>query len=135
MAQPAAADSRSELVRDENWLIALTTFELDGYLARIHYTGPREPTLATAAGILRSHMSHIPFENLDVLLGRPILLDSGSIYAKLVGAKRGGYCFEHGALLRSALDAVGFEPAVHTARVIQLRPRSEAAQTHMFLTI
>jgi N-hydroxyarylamine O-acetyltransferase len=113
----------------------LTTFDLDGYLARIGWAGPRAATRDTAAGILRAHMTRIPFENLDILLGRGVRIDPGSVYDKLVAGGRGGYCFEHGTLLQSALAHLGFEPAVHTARVILLRPRSEAAQTHMFLTV
>jgi N-hydroxyarylamine O-acetyltransferase len=113
----------------------LTAFDLDGYLARIGWNGPREPTFATLAGVLRAHMERIPFENLDVLLGRLIRIDPESVYAKLVSARRGGYCFEHGVLFQSALIGLGFQPAVHTARVILMRPRSEAALTHMFLTV
>jgi N-hydroxyarylamine O-acetyltransferase len=113
----------------------LTTFDLDGYLARIGWTGPREATFATAAGVLRAHMNRIPFENLDVLLGRGVRIDADSVYGKLVASGRGGYCFEHGALLQAALVHLRFDPVVHTARVILMRPRSEAAQTHMFLTV
>ena len=111
------------------------TFDLNSYLARIRWDGPREATFDTVAGILRGHMTHIPFENLDVLLGRGIRIDPDSVYAKLVAARRGGYCFEHGILLQSALIGLGFQPVVHTARVIQMRPRSEAALTHMFVTV
>jgi N-hydroxyarylamine O-acetyltransferase len=113
----------------------LTTFDLDGYLARIGWTGPRAATFATAAGVLRAHMTLIPFENLDVLLGRGVRIDPDSVYDKLVASGRGGYCFEHGTLLQSALTHLRFDPVVHTARVVLLRPRSEAAQTHMFLTV
>jgi N-hydroxyarylamine O-acetyltransferase len=113
----------------------LTPFDLDGYLVRIGWNGPREPTFATLAGVLRGHMTHIPFENLDVLLGRTIRIDPDSVYAKLVTTHRGGYCFEHGLLFQSALIPLGFQPVVHTARVILMRPRSEAALTHMFLTV
>jgi N-hydroxyarylamine O-acetyltransferase len=56
------------------------------------------------------------------------------VYAKLVAARRGGYCFEHGVLLHAALVQLGFDPVVHTARVVLLRPRSDAALTHMLLT-
>src|SRR4030095_5838167 len=80
-------------------------------------------------------MTRIPFENLDVLLGRGVRIDPDSVYSKLVAGGRGGYCFEHGTLLQSALARLGFNPTVHTARVILLRPRSEAALTHMFLTV
>lgn len=110
-------------------------FDLDGYLARIGWEGSREPTFDTLAGVLRAHMVRIPFENLDVLLGRGIRIDVPSVYAKLVIARRGGYCFEHGTLLQAALVRLGFRPIAHAARVILQRPRAEAALTHMFLTV
>jgi N-hydroxyarylamine O-acetyltransferase len=113
----------------------VASFDLDGYLARIGWTGPRDATFATMAGVLRAHMTHIPFENLDVLLCRGIRIDADSVYGKLVVARRGGYCFEHGTLLQTALWHLGFEPVAHTARVILLRPRAEAPSTHMFLTV
>jgi N-hydroxyarylamine O-acetyltransferase len=113
----------------------LTTFNLEGYLARIGWDGPREPTRATLESVLRAHMMMVPFENLDVLLGRGIRIDLESVYGKLVTARRGGYCFEHGTLLLAALQHLGFQPVAHAARVIQLRPRSEAPLTHMFLTV
>jgi N-hydroxyarylamine O-acetyltransferase len=113
----------------------VSAFNLDGYLARIGWAGPREPTRETATGVLRAHMRAVPFENLDVLLGLPIRLGLDDVYAKLVTARRGGYCFEHGTLLQAALRGLGFAPAAHTARVILERPRAEAPRTHMFLTL
>jgi N-hydroxyarylamine O-acetyltransferase len=110
-------------------------FSLDAYLGRIGWTGSREPTLATLAGVLRAHMSTVPFENLDVLLGRSIRLDLDSLYAKLVVARRGGYCFEHGTLFKAALGALGFAPVAHAARVLMFVPRAEAPRTHMFLAV
>lgn len=110
-------------------------FRLDRYLARIGWTGPRHPSFEVLAGVLRAHMQAIPFENLDVLLGRGVRLDIDSVCAKLVGERRGGYCFEHGTLFRAALEGLGFEPEAHTARVIMERPRAEAALTHMVLTV
>lgn len=113
----------------------MTTFDLDGYLARVGWNGPRGATFDTLAGVLRAHMTAIPFENLDVLLGRGVSIDPDGVFTKLVTKHRGGYCFEHGTLLHSALRHLGFEPVVHAARVIMLRPRSEAPLTHMFLTV
>ena len=113
----------------------MTTFSLDGYLDRIGWDAAREPTRATLQSVLRAHMTMVPFENLDVLLGRGIHVDLDGVYAKLVTARRGGYCFEHGTLLLAALQHLGFRPVAHAARVIQLRPRAEAPLTHMFLTV
>lgn len=110
-------------------------FDLDAYLHRIQWGGSVRPDLDTLGGLLRAHMAKIPFENLDVLLGRRIRLDLDGVQAKLVGASRGGYCFEHGTLFAAALEALGFKPVRHTARVTLFVPHSAAPRTHMFLTV
>lgn len=93
------------------------SFDLDAYLTRIRL--PARPT-EDAAGLARLQHAHrlaIPFENLDIWLGRPIAIDSRSVGAKLVTAKRGGYCFEHNRLFLDALTAVGFAAEPILARV------------------
>ncbi|MBI5691433.1 MAG: arylamine N-acetyltransferase [Verrucomicrobia bacterium] len=82
--------------------------DLDAYFARIGYTGPRTPDFATLAGIHARHAQTIPFENLDILLGRRIALDLPAIERKLVHDRRGGYCFEQNALLAAVLRALGY---------------------------
>ena len=110
------------------------TLDLEQYSARIEFAGAFRPTLETLRGLHLAHATHIPFENLDVLLGRPILLDLDSVFAKLVIAQRGGYCFEQNALFASVLDAAGFKTTRLAARVrigtTQVRPRS-----HMLLAV
>lgn len=80
-------------------------------------------------------MAAVPFENLDVLLGRPIRLDLDSIQGKLVRVRRGGYCFEHGMLFAAVLEELGFKPVRHTARVVVIMSRKAAPRGHMFLTV
>ncbi len=111
------------------------SFNLDAYLERIQWGGETRPAYETLAGLLNAHMSRIPFENLDVLLGRPIRLDSDSVQDKLVRAHRGGYCFEHGTLFAAAIGELGFEVVRHTARVVLFVPRTAAPRTHMFLKV
>ena len=108
---------------------------LDAYLARIEWRGSRAPTFETLAGVLRAHMTAVPFENLDVLLGRGVRLDLDSVFEKLVAARRGGYCFEHGTLCQAALGELGFTTVAHAARVIMQRRREDAALTHMVLSV
>ena len=84
---------------------------------------------------MRAHMTAIPFENLDVLLGRGIRVDLDGVFAKLVTAGRGGYCFEHGTLFQAALRALGVDANAHAARVLLVTPKAEAPRTHMFLTV
>jgi len=109
--------------------------DVDAYLRRIDFTGDVAPAHATLATMLRAHARSIPFENLDVLLHRPIGLDLESLQRKLVTARRGGYCFEHVTLFAAVLESIGFAPVRHTARVVLNRPRDQAPRTHMFLTV
>ncbi|HEX7325354.1 MAG TPA: arylamine N-acetyltransferase, partial [Rhodanobacteraceae bacterium] len=77
--------------------------DLDGYFERIGYTGPHTASVETLHAITRAHAQSIPFENIDVLLGRRIELAQAALYAKLVVAQRGGYCFEQNGLLLEIL--------------------------------
>ena len=116
-------------------MTSATPPDVDAYLARIGWTGSRAPSLATLAGILRAHMHRIPFENLDVLLGRGVDLDVPALEAKLVHARRGGYCFEQATLLAAMLERLGFAPVRHSARVVLVSARDQVPRTHMFLTV
>jgi N-hydroxyarylamine O-acetyltransferase len=92
-------------------------FDLPAYLDRIRLPAPPTPD---AAGLLRLQHAHrlaIPFENLDVRLGRGIAIDGASVFAKLVMARRGGFCFEHNRLFLDALAAAGFSARPLLARV------------------
>jgi N-hydroxyarylamine O-acetyltransferase len=113
---------------------ATPTLDLDAYLARTGYAGPLTPWRATLEGLHLAHATHIPFENVDVLLGRPIRLDLDGLQAKLVRRKRGGYCFEQNALLAAVLEHVGFRVTRLAARVrygaTRLLPK-----THMLLKV
>src|SRR5207344_183669 len=84
------------------------TVDLDAYLARVGYHGPVEPRLEVLDALHLAHATTIPFENLDILLGRPIRLDLPSLQGKLVRDRRDGYCFEHNMLFAAALADVGF---------------------------
>lgn len=90
---------------------------LDAYLDRIGYAGPRTPTLATLRAITRLHATTIPFENLSVLVDGPPDLELPALEAKLVDAGRGGYCYEQNGLLAAALAALGFRVQGLSARV------------------
>lgn len=110
--------------------------DLDAYFARTGYAGPRTPTLAALHGIVAAHAQSIPFENLDVLLGRGINLDLAAIEQKLIHGRRGGYCFEQNTLLLAVLEALGFQAKPISARVRLQRPRDfTPPRTHVFLRV
>lgn len=111
--------------------------DVDGYFARIGYAGPREPTLAALHSITRAHAETIPFENVDVLLGRPIRLEPAALYQKLVVDHRGGYCFEQNGLLLDVLTQLGFAVRPLSARVrVGVSDRSiDLPRTHLVLEV
>jgi N-hydroxyarylamine O-acetyltransferase len=106
------------------------SLNLERYFERIAFSAPRTASLETLRALHLAHVSSIPFEDLDVLLGRPISLDLGDIQAKLVEQRRGGYCFEQNALFAAALEALGFRVARYQARVrlgsTKVRPQSHS---------
>jgi N-hydroxyarylamine O-acetyltransferase len=108
--------------------------DLDAYLERTGAAPPLAPGREALVALHRAHCAAIPFENLDLLLGRGISLDLAALEAKLVRGRRGGYCFEQNTLFRAALEAMGFRTTALAARVrvgtTEVRPR-----THMLLRV
>lgn len=94
------------------------TFDFDAYCARINYTGSREPSLATLKGLHSGHVHSVPFENLDVFLGKPLSLRPNDLMAKIVTRKRGGYCYEVNSLFAMILQSLGFQVQCLLARVL-----------------
>lgn len=92
--------------------------DIVGYNRRIGFTGEAVPDLATLSELVFRHVCTIPFENVDVLIGRPINLDVESLQQKMVFGKRGGYCYEQNGLFAAVLEEIGFD-----ATVISARPR------------
>jgi N-hydroxyarylamine O-acetyltransferase len=92
-------------------------FNLPAYLERIRL--PARPTLDHLGlmAVQRAHRLAIPFENLDIALGRGIDISPDAVFGKLVIAGRGGYCFEQNRLFLDALRALGFEARPLLARV------------------
>jgi N-hydroxyarylamine O-acetyltransferase len=111
-----------------------TTLDLDAYLGRIGLGAAPKPTRDGLAELQLAHATHIPFENLDVLLGRPIRLDLESLQRKLVRERRGGYCFEQNLLFAAVLEAVGFRVTKLAARV-RYRATKLLPRTHMLLLV
>jgi N-hydroxyarylamine O-acetyltransferase len=106
-------------------------FDLDRYLERIGLSGT--PSLAE---LHRAHVSRILFENLDPLVGIAVSLDPDAVARKLVDGYRGGYCFEHNTLFKTALEALGARVEPMLARVRNGRPAQPAGPlAHMLLRV
>lgn len=108
--------------------------DVEAYLGRIGYSGRLQPVHAVLEAIHLAHATHIPFENLDILLKRPIRLDLASLQAKLVTGRRGGYCFEQNLLFSAVLQRLGFSVRQLAARVLY-QSRRKLPRTHILLLV
>ncbi|TGM64253.1 arylamine N-acetyltransferase [Leptospira meyeri] len=109
---------------------------LDAYFDRIGYKGSRNPSLDLLNNISLAHVRSIPFENLDILLGKDIDISLDAVFEKLIIQRRGGYCFEQNGLLLSVLNKLGFEVTPISARVRLDKPRDfTPPRTHVFLRV
>ena len=84
-------------------------FDRDAYLRRVGLDSTVSNTEESLEALHRAQTFAIPFENLDIHLGRGVSLAQETLFDKLVNHRRGGYCFELNSLFGMALDAFGFE--------------------------
>lgn len=91
--------------------------DVEAYLRRIEYAGPRDPSPSTLRNLHRQHLFTVPFENLDIALGVPIVLEPEALFNKIVIRKRGGFCYELNGLFHELLTALGFRAEMLSARV------------------
>ena len=108
--------------------------DFDRYAERIAYRGPRDATEDVLSALHLAHATAIPFEDLDIHLGRGIDLAPESVFRKLVVDRRGGYCFEQNGLFLAALRAIGFDVRPLAARVL-FGPAVPRPRTHMLLLV
>ncbi|HEX5019607.1 MAG TPA: arylamine N-acetyltransferase [Candidatus Binatia bacterium] len=108
----------------------LTTaaFDLDAYSARINYDGSRDVSAQPLKALHFAHAHNVPFEILDIHLGKPISLELAALFSKIVTHKRAGYCYEVNSFFTVVLRAFGFRVQGLLARVLIafpiFRPRS-----------
>ena len=108
---------------------------LDGYFRRIGHTGAARADLHTLRAVHRAHALNIPYENLDVILKRPVSMAAPDIYDKIVNGGRGGWCYEMNGLLEWALREIGFRVTRMTGGVMREHFGDEAFGNHLVLRV
>jgi N-hydroxyarylamine O-acetyltransferase len=73
--------------------------------------------LETLRGLHQRHLLSVPFENLDIHLGRPIVLSEDAFYEKIIRGHRGGFCYELNGSFSALLTMLGFKVTMLSARV------------------
>jgi N-hydroxyarylamine O-acetyltransferase len=92
--------------------------QIQAYLTRVGYDGSLTVSDETLRGLHIAHTMHVPFENLDIHLGREISLEPLDLFEKIVKQRRGGYCYEMNGLFALVLESMGFEVRRLMARMI-----------------
>lgn len=78
------------------------------YLRRLGVEAPVRPDIDTLRDLHRRHLEAVPFENLSIHLGEPIVLDEKLLVDKIVRRRRGGFCYELNGAFGALLSALGF---------------------------
>lgn len=107
------------------------------YFARIGYQDAAAPTWDVLARLQAAHIAAIPFEAIDALTGAGIDIGADAVDAKLIGRRRGGYCFEQNGLFLRALRAIGFAAEGLIGRVRWMQPDDAppTPRTHMVVRV
>ena len=108
---------------------------LPSYFERIGFDREPGADLDTLRGLLRAHVLSVPFENLDVQLGRPVTTAVEDAYEKIVVARRGGWCYEQNGLFGWVLSQIGFEVTRVAAAVMRAERGEDSAANHLALLV
>ncbi|MYV71972.1 arylamine N-acetyltransferase [Streptomyces sp. SID2131] len=109
--------------------------EVEAYLRRI---GAERPVRADAAALRELHLLHlrtVPFENLSIHLGEPVVLDEKALLDKVVGARRGGFCYEVNTAFAVLLRGLGYRVELLQARVVGEGGKLGIPYDHMALRV
>lgn len=91
--------------------------DVSAYLRRLDYTGPLDVSPDTLRALHVAHLNTVPFENLDIHLGRTLSLDGDALFDKIVTRRRGGFCYELNGLFAALLRELGFRVTMLSAEV------------------
>jgi N-hydroxyarylamine O-acetyltransferase len=109
--------------------------DIAAYLQRIKYGGTVTVAAETIGALQKSHLLTVPFENLDIHLGKPINLDLGALFTKIVEQQRGGFCYELNGLLAEVLRQLGFEVSLLSAQVARKQGEFGENFDHLVLLV
>ncbi|MFL6254322.1 MAG: arylamine N-acetyltransferase family protein [Pyrinomonadaceae bacterium] len=109
--------------------------DVSAYLERIGYHGTLTPTAETLRRLHVAHLLTVPFENLSIHAGEPIVLDDESLYDKVVERRRGGFCYELNGLFAALLRALGFYVEMLSAAVAKPDGEFSPDFAHMTLLV
>ncbi|MFJ3641758.1 arylamine N-acetyltransferase [Streptomyces sp. NPDC090108] len=113
----------------------MNSAQADAYLRRLGAARPGRPTGEALRELHLRHLRTVPFENLSIHLGEEIVLEEKSLLGKLVGSRRGGFCYELNGAFGALLTALGYEVRLLAARVYGEGERLGIPYGHLALRV
>ena len=108
---------------------------VEAYLQRIGLSRRPAADLVGLTALHRAHLLAIPYENLDVQLGKPVTIERPQIYDKIVNRRRGGWCYEMNGILGWALAELGFKVTRATGSVMREAMGDASNGNHLVLRV
>ncbi|MEO8435820.1 MAG: arylamine N-acetyltransferase [Pyrinomonadaceae bacterium] len=109
--------------------------DVDAYLQRMNYLGPRSSAAETLRQLQVAHLLAVPFENLSIHSGQPVVLEDGALFEKIVRHRRGGFCYELNGLFAALLRSLGFSVDMLSAGVANKEGTFGPDFDHMLLLV
>jgi N-hydroxyarylamine O-acetyltransferase len=109
--------------------------KISQYLQRINYPYPLKIDNQTLIDLHKQHVFHIPFENLDIVLKKPVVLEINQLFEKVIMNNRGGFCYELNYLFNSLLSTLGFKSRIISARIYDEYGNSGPEFDHMAILV
>ncbi|MGW5367987.1 arylamine N-acetyltransferase family protein [Streptomyces sp. NPDC004009] len=113
----------------------MNSAQADAYLRRIEAARPPRPTAEALRDLHLRHLRTVPFENLSIHLGEEIVLEEERLLDKVVGRRRGGFCYELNGAFGALLTALGYEVALLAGRVYGNEGRLGIPYDHLALRV
>ena len=109
--------------------------DVEAYLERINYDGSLALTPETLRDLQVAHLKSVPFENLSIHSGEPIVLEEEALFKKIVDQRRGGFCYECNGSFAGLLRALGFQVEMLAAGVANRQGGFGPIFDHMALAV
>ncbi|MEV8530630.1 arylamine N-acetyltransferase [Streptomyces sp. NPDC051211] len=105
-----------------------------GYLRRLGIPDPGKPSAEALFALQRAHVERVPYENIDIQLGRTPGIDP-ELSARRFAAGRGGYCFHLNGAFAALLESLGYEVSRHVGGVYEDLDARGVNGNHMALSV
>ncbi|MFJ4775600.1 arylamine N-acetyltransferase [Streptomyces sp. NPDC088762] len=112
----------------------MTSGIFDAYLRRLGVPRPSAPSAEGLFALQRAHLERVPYENIDIQLGRPPGIDP-ELSARRFAAGHGGYCFHLNGAFAALLAHLGYDVSLHVGAVYEDAGVRDVNGNHLALTV